>query len=357
MDFGRFSTAGTVFDPRNNSLNALRLALAVTVVVSHTWPLGGYGPDPRLGDRTLGSIAVAGFFAISGYLITMSRMSGRSTASFYRARVLRIYPGFLAAMVMVAAFFGPLYSTTTDSGPYDLSSAVAYVVRNSLLYIRQWGIDGTLETAPYPVTWNGSAWTLFFEFVCYVAIGVAVSMVPERALPAAVGVGGLVACVISGLAVHTGMSIQPDLVFLCSVSSFFAAGSLLFLYRDRCRLHPVGAFISALVCVASAAVGLFGVLAPVPLAYLVMYLGAALPLRRLGRTHDLSYGIYIYAFPVQQMVTTLGRGMPLLAHFAISLAVTTVFAVGSWFLVERPSLRLGSPGRARWRTPAPAEAR
>lgn len=62
------------FDPRDNGLNAIRLVLAFLVIISHSWSLGGFGYEPRLGDATIGRFAVGGFFAISGFLVTGSRL-------------------------------------------------------------------------------------------------------------------------------------------------------------------------------------------------------------------------------------------------------------------------------------------
>jgi peptidoglycan/LPS O-acetylase OafA/YrhL len=78
-------------DTRDKALNFVRLILAGLVVVSHTWPSGGFGPDPHFGDLNLGSWAVAGFFAISGYLVTGSRMSP-PVGQFALRRMLRNSP-------------------------------------------------------------------------------------------------------------------------------------------------------------------------------------------------------------------------------------------------------------------------
>ena len=101
-------TLASLFDPRSNSLNALRLVLAALVIVSHSWPLTGREPEPALGGANLGVWAVLGFFAISGFLITRSRLSGRPTHTFYRARALRILPAFLVCLVVVAFVFAPV---------------------------------------------------------------------------------------------------------------------------------------------------------------------------------------------------------------------------------------------------------
>lgn len=179
-------TIGTELNTRRNSLNALRLVLAVSVIVSHTWPIGGYGDDPGFGDQDLGDWAVAGFFAISGYLITMSRVKPAPLIDFFWRRVMRIYPAFIVCLLMVAFVFAPLAASLPGGGTYSPTEGAGYVLRNSALYISQFGIPGTLPDANFPESWNGALWTLFYEFMCYIGIGLLVTMTPKKLLPAAV---------------------------------------------------------------------------------------------------------------------------------------------------------------------------
>jgi peptidoglycan/LPS O-acetylase OafA/YrhL len=99
----RQNTLVARFDPRGNAIGFLRLAFAVTVIVSHIWPLGGYGPDPGRADNNLGILAVEGFFALSGFLITRSASRAPSVGRFLWHRCLRIFPGFWVSLVVVAA--------------------------------------------------------------------------------------------------------------------------------------------------------------------------------------------------------------------------------------------------------------
>jgi peptidoglycan/LPS O-acetylase OafA/YrhL len=109
---GHSRTVASSFDRSRNSLNAMRLLLAVLVVVSHSWAIGGFGAEPSLGGAHLGTWSVLGFFCISGYLITASRL-GSSPTRFYRARALRILPAFVVCLVVIAAVLAPL-STLAD---------------------------------------------------------------------------------------------------------------------------------------------------------------------------------------------------------------------------------------------------
>jgi peptidoglycan/LPS O-acetylase OafA/YrhL len=164
------------FEPRHNALNALRLLLAAAVLVSHSWPLSGHEPEPNLGGANLGTWAVFGFFGISGYLITRSRLSGRPVRDYYRARALRIMPALVVALLVVAFVFAPLSQLLDPAAAWDPLSSVTFVARNVFLYppapIAQPGIADTLANVPYPLLWDGPLWTLFWEGLCYLGIGV-----------------------------------------------------------------------------------------------------------------------------------------------------------------------------------------
>ena len=178
------------FPDRRNSLNALRLALAVLVIVSHAWPLGRFGNDPRLGALTLGEVAVAGFFTISGWLITQSRLSG-GLAGYAWRRFVRIYPGYVVALLAVAFLFAPL-GAKISTGTYGWRDGLHYVGVNLGLLINDYRVGTSLPASAYPA-WNGSLWTLFSEALCYAAIGLLVTACPRRALPALVVLAFLLA--------------------------------------------------------------------------------------------------------------------------------------------------------------------
>jgi peptidoglycan/LPS O-acetylase OafA/YrhL len=323
------------FPDRGNSLNALRLALAVLVIVSHAWPIGGFGADPRLGDATLGEIAVAGFFTVSGWLILQSRLAGRLPGFLWR-RAVRIYPGYLAALVVVGFGFAPLGALISD-GYYSPVDGARYVAVNLTLYIRDYGVGASLPPEAFPA-WNGSLWTLASEAVCYLLVGLLVSVCPRAALrPVVVAAWvALTAAEVAGLA-DGAPFLANDLL---SLAPFFFAGATLFVLRDRVPLGGGTAAVAGAVLVALWVVEADKAFAAVPIAYLMMWLGAVLPLRTLGRRHDLSYGMYIYAFPVQQLlalagVTAYGVGVYTLA----GIVCTVPFAAASWWLVERPAQR------------------
>jgi peptidoglycan/LPS O-acetylase OafA/YrhL len=326
------------FPHRNNSLNFLRLVLATLVIVSHAWPIGGFGDDPRLGSVSLGHCAVAGFFAISGWLIMQSRVRSELPSFLWR-RFLRIYPGFLVALLAVGFVVAPLGSVL-GGGTYRLSDGLRYVLADAGLRMREYAVGTTPAEVPYPRAWNGSLWTLFYEALCYLLVALLVTVVARRWLRSAVVLAWLG---LSGAEVAlqlTGLHVPNDVLQMLQLAPYFFAGAVLFVLRGRLPLHP-GWAAGATVCTGLAlGPGHDLVLASLPLAYLLLWLGARLPFPSVGRRNDISYGMYIYAFPVQQLLVLLNAtGAGVLPYVVASIACTVPPAIASWFMVERPALR------------------
>ncbi|HEY7049806.1 MAG TPA: acyltransferase [Jatrophihabitantaceae bacterium] len=334
---------------RRNSLNFLRLAFALMVIVSHAWPIGGYGDDPRIAGEKLGTWAVAGFFAISGYLIAHSRRHA-TMSTFLVRRVLRIYPGYLVCLVVVAFAFAPV-SAAIGPGSLHWSSAFSYVTHDLLLKVHQEGIRDTLTGVPYGPAWNGSLWTLIYEFLCYLAIGLLLSLA-ARWHHALVVAAFLATAALYTLEHHLGR--DGTLALFAFLGAIFFAGSVLAVFAERVPLDWRIGVLAIGIAAASAELNAIPWLGALPIAYVCMWLGAVLPFHRIGRVNDLSYGFYIYAFPVQQMImVALGRHrLPVGVAAVLAVAGTLPFAAASWFIVEKRALALkgrlgGSAGLKR----------
>ncbi|MET0861303.1 MAG: acyltransferase family protein, partial [Microbacterium sp.] len=179
--FARFPRAvgpnlSEALNGRRNSLGILRLILASAVIFCHAWPIGGWGEDPLAArfeyQENLGGVAVLGFFAISGYLITKSGMTG-DALRFLWHRILRIMPAFWGVLVVCAFVIGPIWWAANGRGldTYFTSGAggpLGYLTGNWDLTIRQYGIHDVFGNNPYGAVagsvMNGSIWTLRYEF-------------------------------------------------------------------------------------------------------------------------------------------------------------------------------------------------
>jgi peptidoglycan/LPS O-acetylase OafA/YrhL len=340
-------TLDASFAPRRNSLNAFRLLLASLVVVSHSWLLSGSGPQPELGGAALGTWAVIGFFGLSGFLITRSRLSGRSAASYYRNRALRIAPAFLVCILVVAFVFAPLSVPFSGEGSYSVASAMTYVLTNLPLspqFMAQKGIDFTLLGLPVTGYWNGPLWTLFWEACCYVLVGVLVSIVSRRWLPWAVSALLLIATVFVVLATAGVLGFSAGLTPIGPLFVSFFAGSLVYLLRERIDVSWPTIVACLLVIAAAVLVGYAGAFVALPLVILMIRFGDRVPFHRVGSRYDISYGIYIYGWPVQQLIAlvTFGTGLHVGWFVVLSLLLTIPLAFLSSAFVERPALRLKS---------------
>lgn len=342
-------TIGNRLNPRYNSLNAIRLLLATAVIVSHSWAIGEYNGEatPRHGGETPGGWAVFAFFVLSGYLITGSRLN-TGLSSYLTRRFLRIYPGFLVCLLVTVMVFAPIgyyHQRHTLHGYLTKSTTpVDYLVSNFTLKMNTYHVAGTPSG---PHAWTGSLWSLYYEFLCYLLVGLLASWAVFRRKPA---------LAIAVFVLATAARLAPDQVAsfarsndvrqLLQLVPFFMVGSVFYLLRNRipCNGWLAAASLAVWVVLPQVASNRFVVLCAIPMAYLLLYLGAVVPVP-LGRRNDISYGMYMYGYPVEQLL----RFAHLSSHTVytvLSIVGTIPLAVASWFLVERPAIRWGQRQRA-----------
>jgi peptidoglycan/LPS O-acetylase OafA/YrhL len=239
-------------------------------------------------------------------------------------------------------------------------SALRYVLGNAGLLITQYDIAGILADTPNGVSVNGALWTLVFEAGCYAVVaaaGVVGVLRGRRGLVAALG------AVLAGLTVMQEAGL-PVLVNdrVLRLLFVFVLGMLAHLYAERIPMRADLALASAAVFLL--AVGLltdYRALGAAPFAYLCLWLGTSTRVAWSPR-HDLSYGIYIYHWPVLALVNLTGAAvLPTPVFVAVGLAAALVPASLSWFAVERPALahKHTSPGHrmlSPWRRRTPARS-
>ena len=335
------SFLSTAFDPKLNALNAIRLLLAVSVIVWHSVPLTGTARPAPAVAQLLGDGGVDGFFAISGFLILSSWMRRPRWWPYLKARFLRILPAFWMCLIVTATIIAPLGISLAgqdlpDGYPVD---AALYAGKNAFLKINEYGISGTPTGVPYPGVWNGSLWTLGWEFLCYLgvlALGLTRVLRYRATIPII-----FAACLTVSVLVDARMVHNYYLVDGSRFGLMFAAGALIYQLRHRLPTRAVDLVIVVAIIAAASLLPDYRVAAALPLAYLLITAGALLRVRALRLRNDISYGAYIYAFPIQQVLASAGLyrlGVPLFASIAIPL--TFLVAAASWFGVEKPAMRL-----------------
>ena len=350
----------TVAD-RQNNFDALRLLAASSVLLTHSFLLaeGTQDRDPlvvlSLHQCPTGLVGVFVFFAISGFLVTQSWENTRSLPRFLAKRALRIYPGFSVCILVLTFGLGAAMTNLSlrdylgDAGTRD------FLFANLSMQLQPNALPGVqFSQFWFGNVMDGPLWSLPLEVSLY-------AMVAVLGTARAIRIPVLALLMVIGLTeVWFDKWIDKNLApgFIGGVAwmlPFFVAGMLAY------RLRHSGIFNGRLALIA-----LVGLVASVPLqsfiplfavfgCYLALYvaLHPALPLIPAARFGDLSYGLYIYGWPVQQTVSYLRPDLGWWELFLISLIATAAVAFLSWHLIEKRALRL-KPRAAAKMKPVPA---
>lgn len=318
-----------------NGLGLVRLLLALLVIAGHAPVLTG---DPALSAwEWAAGYAVDGFFVASGFLITASRLR-TSFPVFLRHRVLRIFPGYWAAVWVTVLVLAPA-SALAEGSAYPWREGLRFGLDHVWLRGHSWSIPGTLTSLPQPGLWLGQCWTLAAEFACYLVVGVALSTAWTRARAAWVLPAMLAASWAGWVWVLEAGVSSSTVVHGMRLLTFFLTGASLYPLRHQVRLAPWAVLLASVAMLAAGLTGLSETLWPPLVAASV--LGWALYLSpRVGSRRDLSYGVYVYGMPLQQLLLAAGAtSWPLPLTLVACVSASLAMAWLSWTLVEAPALR------------------
>lgn len=338
---------------KSNNFDFIRFVAASFVIITHMQALMGWGSCDALctiSQRTLqfSHLGVVVFFTISGYLIAQSLVKSQTYAGYLWKRCLRIFPGLLVVLLLSMLVLGPLVTTLTPRQYFGSIQTWEFLLTISL-YKLHLNLPGVFESNPVFSSLNGSLWTLAYEFSCYLLLLIAgitgIIKKPWMLLLAWLFAFSLRAYLGDKIFVYDygapwllGLNIRYCLEY----GMFFLSGSLLYLYHDKIRYEFKWFLLAMMLMVGSLfispSLGRLSHFIGIP--YVVFYL-SFLPgtLNRWGKYGDFSYGIYIYAYPVQQTLIYLfglSLGLPLMTLLAF--VITLPLAVLSWHLVEKRAL-------------------
>jgi len=323
-----------------NNFTALRWFAAGLVLYGHSFVFLGLPEPTFLGWVPMGPLGVYIFFAISGYLVAQSWDSDPHCLRFLQRRALRIFPGLIVCTLLSVFLLGPLF-TSLELVDYFRSSRTWGYFSNIRLYITFY-LPGVFETNPIPNAVNGSLWSLPVEFSMYLVLALLGFLrIPKAGwVLFAVGlmcVSKLWAMTSPEMLVVYGTDLRQ--VAICGV--YFWVGVLFFRYG-------ISRFISITSIICAIAVWLsltrwpelFVMASWVLLPFIALAFGLATSpwLSRMSRL-DYSYGIYIYAFPIQQALANLDPKMPFWLYLVLTTVFTLFLAALSWHWVERLALR------------------
>lgn len=338
---------------RSNNFDALRLVAALLVIWGHQFAIMGK-PVPLLWHNEPGAVGVVLFFAISGYLVTLSWLADPNLLRFAVRRALRIWPGLISAVLLCAAVLGPLVSTMAPAEYWGHPLTRQYVA--NLWLDTRYALPGVFDSNPFPSSINGPLWTIPLEVTCYAALALLgmLGLVERRNFAPLL----LLALAVALQWRYSPAPGQPMPTWspLLQYGMMFAVGASLACWRSvwlRHRLLTAVGLVFLLLLLRFAGPAIIGGQAPLLIIATVgvIWGTASTPvLRQAGLWGDFSYGLYIYAFPVQQLVIwAFGSQMGFAAATGLSTAGALVLAALSWHLLEKPFLAF-KPRRS----PAPA---
>jgi peptidoglycan/LPS O-acetylase OafA/YrhL len=333
---------------RRNNFNLIRVLAAVSVIFTHSYTIcaGRVNQDPirKLTGYAPSELAVDAFFVISGYLVLKSLFSRGSVGAFVLARGLRVFPGLFVCALFSAFVVGGVFTVLPAHEYLRNGEVYRYVFEHTQLFDLlniPAGLPGVFQSNPVPNMVNASLWTLPAEVWLYAAVAVlALIGVVEKRRWFDFLAGGVVVLYVASqiLPFVTVEAVASVLRF----SGCFFIGAMFYMHGDRIpvswKVFGAGTLLAGLAW----PLGLFPAVLPLWLGYGLFALALLPkgPLLAYNRIGDYSYGVYIYAYPVQQSLRAQFPGVTPLCHFFVSLLCTFPLAVLSWHLIERPALSL-----------------
>ncbi len=345
---------------RLNNFDSLRLTAALFVLVSHQHALTGLPEPSILNVHSLGGLGVLIFFSISGFLVAQSWQADPNLWRFSAKRLLRICPALAVVLVLTALVLGPLTSSLPWREYFSQLLTADYFKNSRFEFPDQLRIrfaGNTLSTAV-----NGALWTIPLELKCYGALAVLglAGLLRRRWLLLVlllVATGGYALVTPRGDPLVNFFDWRITERFLLEFGLFFFAGTSFYAFRiHQCDLMKK--LVLLVVCWVLAGAALFmgrpllALWLVVPVTILLFGNESTPFLRQAGRFGDLSYGMYIYAFPVQQTLIWLYKdSLAWGVLLGLTVAVTSLLAFASWHFVEKWALRL-KPGKAQYKATA-----
>lgn len=340
----------------DNNLNLLRVVAALLVLVSHSFVIvtGDVGREPLriTHGLTFGSIAVDVFFLVSGLLVTRSIVNRNDAIAFVTARALRIWPGLVVSLLLVAYVLGGAVTGLPMTEYLGSAGTFNFVFRGVTMAVTLPALPGVFTNNPFGDAANLSLWTLPAEVRMYAyllgawLVTCAAGRLKRKAFMTVIALAfGYYAA--SHMASHGGTIEWSG----ARLPFMFFTGALASLFAGRVVMSRLMASAALCLLLVTAAFGgaTFFIAYSVTLPYLVLWLAfePGGTIRLYNKAGDYSYGLYIYAWPVQQAIIFAHPGLSVFAHILLSITATLPLAATSWHLVEKPAMRVGVRLRRR----------
>ena len=332
---------------RDNNFNLIRFAAATLVIYSHCFSVSVANDHPWFSTGILtsdfGYIAVNIFFILSGFLVLKSWQTKTDFFLFTVARILRIVPAIIVLSIITAFFIGPIFTSKSLTDYFTDPASWLYVPLTLTFLFDTAALPGMFETVLEKGRINVPLWTLKYEILSYAALAIlgAMSLFATRTRSLAT----LTIMAFVYLVIEFVFDWRDQLPMIDNAMRFwfcFFLGAAFYVLRDRIEMSaPIGMILAASAAISHNTV-LFEIIGNVALAYGIFWL-ALVPtgmVRKFNRFGDYSYGLYIFAWPLQQIVVQLWPELTPHLVFTLVFPIVLFLAALSWHFVEKPCLSL-----------------
>lgn len=333
---------------KNNNFDFLRFLFAILVVISHSYPLSGRNESSQWihqmtnGQIDLAQIGLSGFFIISGFFIFKSLERSKNIFDYFIKRFLRLFPALIVVLLLTIVLAPLVYESEL---PFLKNRSVyTYVPNNVILYNFQSGIKGIFDTNAYHAI-NGSLWTIRYEFSLYIGLSLLL-LVRKQAQVIFLLLSfvfilfySLYNFYLSKFAGSTLLGIQG--YHLLNLGTFFIGGSLLSSVNfEKFKYKRIVLSIAVVILLLSFLFNHYNSVKHIIFPIIILLIGF-IPLSFIssfGKFGDMSYGIYIYSFPIQQTLMYFFK-MNTYSLMFTSVLLSIGFGYVSWHLIEKRALK------------------
>jgi peptidoglycan/LPS O-acetylase OafA/YrhL len=326
-------------DGENNFL-LLRLGAAILVLYGHCNALAKHAPGYRdffsiIGFQYAGDIGLYIFFVVSGFLVVASFDRSEDLLKFARARILRIFPALFVFLSISAFVVGPYLSSLPLSEYFASSEVYAFVRGNGLLIEYMPKLPGVFEGEKLG-SLIGTLWSLFVEFRLYLIValfGCFGLFRVKHATAFGVSLFALIA-VISPWRTPVIAGNETSLI----VSSFFAVGALVYIYRDSIPLNVNCFVVLVLLAFFSKGTLSYFYLCCASLTYFVFLFAFSPKIKIPQFFGDYSYGVYLYGWPIQKLINYWLPSFGPYKMMIVAVPFSILAGAISWHYVEKRCL-------------------
>ncbi|MFM2667058.1 acyltransferase [Vibrio mediterranei] len=344
-------------DNKENNLNLVRMLAACLVLISHSYAI--YFGEPNLEPLrvltglSIGDMSVNAFFVISGFLLHRSITYDFNFTKFAINRVLRIYPALTIAVTFSVFVIGILATELNVRDYLTSTSVYHYLFKNSSLFF---GLESRLPEVfnkqPLSATVNGSLWSLPYEIKMYAVLFLTtyiLSKAFQNELEEKLNVVFSIALAVLLVLMFANQFSNIYKGEFLRLSYFFVFGQCIYIFRRYVKVNLkitilcIVSLILAMKISQQNFILIYYILSPVLLMN-VVFLNMPV-IKNYNKVGDYSYGMYLYAFPIQQYIVFSNKNLSFFEMTITSFIFTLIMAVISWHIIEAKFLKFKWPNK------------